>query len=109
MFWIEVLRALAALALTVGLMVGLAWLARKYGLMQGMPAMGGQARRLKLVERLWVDPGRTQLLLVACDGREHLILVAPGGATEVARPASPGAASSDAHSAARPSLAESQP
>lgn len=90
MFWIEVLRALAALALTVGLMVGLAWLARKYGLMQGMPAVAGQARRLKLVERLWIDPGRTQLLLVACDGREHLILVAPGGATEVARP--PGSA-----------------
>lgn len=96
MFWIDVLRALAALALTVGLMVGLAWLARRYGLMQGMPAIAGQARRLKLVERLWIDPGRTQLLLVACDGREHLILVAPGGATEVARPAGLSPATGDA-------------
>ncbi|MBC7768320.1 MAG: flagellar biosynthetic protein FliO [Phycisphaerales bacterium] len=35
-------------------------------------------RRLKLSESLMLDP-RRRLVLVRCDGREHLILLGPSG------------------------------
>ena len=74
----EFLRAVFALALTLGL-VGLAAMAlRKYG-PDAMARLASQKkdRRLKVVESLVLDPAR-RILIVECDGRERLILLGEG-------------------------------
>lgn len=74
----SLLRAIFALALTLGL-VGLAAVAlRKYG-PDAMARLSSQRkdRRLKVVESLVLDPAR-RLLIVDCDGREQLILLGEG-------------------------------
>ncbi len=79
-FFLDLVRAAAALAFTLGLLLGAAWLARRYGLMQGqMPRL--TKGRLKLVEQLWLDAGRTRAILIQCDDQEHLVLVSPTGAS----------------------------
>ncbi|WP_068875775.1 MULTISPECIES: flagellar biosynthetic protein FliO [unclassified Phenylobacterium] len=72
------LRAVFALALTLGL-IGLAAIAlRKYG-PDAMARLASQRkdRRLKVVESLVLDPAR-RILIVECDGRERLILLGEG-------------------------------
>lgn len=74
----EFLRAVFALALTLGL-IGLAAVAlRKYG-PDYIARLSSQKkdRRLKVVESLVLDPAR-RLLIVDCDGREQLILLGEG-------------------------------
>lgn len=74
----DFLRAVFALALTLGL-VGLAAVAlRKYG-PDAIARMSAQKkdRRLKVVESLVLDPAR-RLLIVECDGRERLVLLGDG-------------------------------
>jgi len=74
----DFLRAVFALALTLGL-VGLAAVAlRKYG-PDAMARLASQKkdRRLKVVESLVLDPAR-RILIVECDGRERLILLGEG-------------------------------
>lgn len=73
----DMLRALFALMVTVGLIVGVAWLARRYGLMQAMPKSA--TRRLALVEQIALEQGRVKLAIVRWDGREHLVAITPGG------------------------------
>ena len=65
----------AALALVLGLIALLAWLARRYQL-GGAPASG--ARRLAVVEVRPIDP-RRKLVLVRCDDREFLLLLGQDG------------------------------
>ncbi|MCA3694777.1 flagellar biosynthetic protein FliO [Aquidulcibacter sp.] len=80
--FLDMVRALAALSVTLGLLLGAAWLARRYGLMQGqMPSL--TKGRLKLVEQLWLDAGRTRAILIRCDDQEHLVLVSPTGASTI--------------------------
>lgn len=76
----EFLRAVAALAVTLGL-VGLgAVTARKYG-PEALARLPGVAprkdRRLKLVEILMLDPQR-RLVLFSVDGEERLLLLGEG-------------------------------
>ena len=74
----DLLRAIFALALTLGL-VGLAAVGlRKYG-PDAIARFSIQRkdRRLKVVETLVLDPGR-RLVIVDCDGRERLILLGDG-------------------------------
>lgn len=74
----DFLRAVFALALTLGL-IGLAAVAlRKYG-PDYIARLSSQKkdRRLKVVESLVLDPAR-RLLIVDCDGREQLILLGEG-------------------------------
>ena len=74
----EFLRAVFALALTLGL-IGIAAVAlRKYGpdYIARLSAPK-KDRRLKVVESLVLDPAR-RLLIVECDGREQLILLGEG-------------------------------
>jgi flagellar protein FliO/FliZ len=73
-------RALAALAITLGLLLGVALLARRFGLMQGVAPIGNKGR-LKIIEQLWLDAGRTRAVILRCDGVEHVIVVAPTGTT----------------------------
>ncbi len=75
---VDVVRAVAALALTLGL-IGLAgWVARRYGpasLLKLSP--GARERRMRVVESLLLDPQR-RLVLVSLDGAEHLLLLGEG-------------------------------
>ena len=76
----DAVRAIFALALTLGL-VGLASVAlRRFG-PDALSAMipKGRVRRLAVVETLILDPAR-RLVLVSCDGEEQLLLLGEGQA-----------------------------
>lgn len=75
MDWI---RAVAALALTLGLLMGVALVARRYGLMQGIAPIGNKGR-LRIIEQLWLDAGRTRAVILRCDGVDHLLVTSPTG------------------------------
>ena len=71
-------RAIFALVLTLGL-IGLAAVAlRKYG-PEAMARFQGprKDRRLRVVETLVLDPAR-RIVIVACDGKERLVLLGEG-------------------------------
>ena len=74
------LRFVAALILVVGLILATAWAMRRYGFQMGrsLAGAGRGPRRLSVVETLGLDPKR-RLMLVRCDGREHLLLLGPSG------------------------------
>jgi flagellar protein FliO/FliZ len=88
--WLDWARALFALIATLALIVGLAWGARRLGMLQ---ANGQGPKRLRVSESLMIDP-RRRLVIVRCDEREHLILCGPGGDVVVgetaAKEAAPG-------------------
>jgi flagellar protein FliO/FliZ len=91
MFDTEILlRFAAALAAVIGLILGVAWLAR---LRRGGAAGGllqRPQRRLSIVETIALD-SRTRLTLVRCDDREYLLAIGANGVTSVpqAQPPSP--------------------
>jgi flagellar protein FliO/FliZ len=70
------IRALAALVFTLGLLLGIAYLARRYGLMQGQTGLSNKGR-LKIMEQIWLDAGRSRAMIVRCDGVDHLIVLSP--------------------------------
>jgi flagellar protein FliO/FliZ len=74
----EVIRVIAGLAVTLGL-IGLAVVAlRRFGPQTLLRLQGSRAeRRLKVVETLVLDPAR-RLVLVRCDAEERLILLGEG-------------------------------
>jgi flagellar protein FliO/FliZ len=75
---IEFIRALAALAITLGLIGLAAWALRKFGPdAVGRLIAARQDRRLKVVESLALDPTR-RLLVVSLDGEERLVLLGEG-------------------------------
>ncbi|ADG11775.1 hypothetical protein B7G68_17115 [Caulobacter segnis] len=75
---IEFIRALAALAITLGLIGLAAWALRKFGPdAVGRMIAARQDRRLKIVESLALDPTR-RLLVVSLDGEERLVLLGDG-------------------------------
>jgi flagellar protein FliO/FliZ len=79
MSWDMTLRTLAALVLVLGMIAGVAALARRFGLAGGVGGSRGR-RRLAVVEMLPVD-SRRRLLLVRKDQVEHLLLI--GGPTDI--------------------------
>lgn len=86
----EVLRAIFALAVTLGL-IGLAAVAlRRFGpdaLARLQPSR--KERRLVLVESLMLDPAR-RLVLIRLDGEERLIMLGEGRMLEtLKKPAAP--------------------
>jgi len=91
-------RALVALIATLGL-IGLAAIAaRRLGMLQGVGA--GQVRRMRVSERLMLDPRRS-VVIVRVDSEEHVILLSPFGERELARkPAAPDPVPPAAESAA---------
>lgn len=93
MDWVDWARALFALIATLALILGVAYGARRLGMLQ--PGATGP-RRLKVSESLMIDP-RRRLVIVRCDGREHLLLLGPGGdvvVSEMAAVETPAAAES---------------
>ena len=75
---VDWIRAIAALAITLGLLIGVALLAKRYGLMQGVAPLGNKGR-LRIIEQLWLDAGRSRAVILRCDGVDHLIVVSPSG------------------------------
>ncbi|OQW58531.1 MAG: hypothetical protein A4S17_03605 [Proteobacteria bacterium HN_bin10] len=68
-------RALFALIATLALIAGAAYAARRLGMLQP----GGQGpKRMRITETLMLDP-RRRMVIVRVDGREHVLLLGPGG------------------------------
>jgi flagellar protein FliO/FliZ len=89
---LEFIRALAALAVTLGLIGLAAWALRKFGPdAVGRMIAARQDRRLRVVESLALDPTR-RLIIVSLDGEERLVLLGDGKLLDWApqpRPATP--------------------
>ena len=80
---VDWIRAFGALAITLGLLVGVALLARRFGLMQGVAPIGNKGR-LRIIEQLWLDAGRSRALILRCDGVDHLLVVSAAGTRSIA-------------------------
>jgi flagellar protein FliO/FliZ len=78
MDFIGLLRAIFALAVVVGLILGAAFLVRRYApqLLARLEGVQGR-KRLSVVETLVLDPAR-RLVLVRLDNEERLILLGEG-------------------------------
>ena len=78
MNFLDLLRALFALAITLGIIGLAAWAARRYApqIMARLSAERGE-RRMSVVETLVLDPAR-RLILVRVDDEERLILLGEG-------------------------------
>lgn len=78
MDWTQTLKAVFALAIVLGLILGLAAVLRRYGpqFMAQMTAQRGK-KRLSVVETLVLDPAR-RLVLVRVDSEERLLLLGEG-------------------------------
>lgn len=72
---LDYLKFLVALLFVLGLIGGLTWVARRFGLTPRItrPNSGGE-RRLDIVEILNVD-ARRKLLLIRRDDMEHLVML----------------------------------
>jgi flagellar protein FliO/FliZ len=73
----DALRAAGALILVLGIILGLAWLLRRYGGSIGLRA-GAAASDLRIVEWKTIDV-RRKLAVIRWDGREHLLVLGPAG------------------------------
>ena len=90
MDFLDLLRAMFALAITLGIIGLAAWGARRYApaLLARLSAERGE-RRMKVVETLMLDPAR-RLVLVRIDDEERLLILGEG--RELIEPRGPGAA-----------------
>ncbi|USI72000.1 flagellar biosynthetic protein FliO [Sphingomonas morindae] len=73
----DLMRALGALALVLGLLAGALWAVRRFDLRLPGGVGGRAGARLALVERLALD-NRHTLVLLRRDAAEHLLLLGPG-------------------------------
>lgn len=80
MDWLVWARAFFALIATLALIVGVAYGARRLGMLR---TGGGGSKRLSVSESLMLDP-RRRLVIVRCDHREHVLLLSPAGDCVVA-------------------------
>jgi len=80
MNWIDLLRAIFGLAITLGLIGMAAYVVRRYA-PEMMAKLQGSAprrdKRLKVIETLMLDPSR-RLVLVKVDQEERLLLLGEG-------------------------------
>jgi flagellar protein FliO/FliZ len=78
MNFLDLLRALFALAITLGIIGLAAWAARRYApqIMARLSAERGE-RRMQVVETLVLDPAR-RLVLVRIDEEERLLILGEG-------------------------------
>ena len=83
----DALRAIGALALVLGILLGFAWLLRKYGSSMGIK-IGQEASDLRVVEWRSLDM-RRKLAVVRWDGRDHLLCLGPAGDIVVANRTAP--------------------
>lgn len=87
-------RAVAALGLTLGLLLGGAWLARRYGWNGQLPTPTKSPKRIQILEKTALTP-QTSLHLVKLDDTEHLLAVSAAQTTVIhSRTRTPGKAKS---------------
>jgi flagellar protein FliO/FliZ len=84
---LQVLNAIGALAFVVGILLGFAWLLRRYGSSIGIK-VGQTASDLQVVEWRSLDM-RRKLAVVRWDGRDHLLCLGPAGDILVANRTAP--------------------
>jgi flagellar protein FliO/FliZ len=70
------LQFVVALILVIGLILGLAWIMKRFGLMGSLQGAMGRKRRLAVIESAALD-GRNRVVLLRRDNVEHLVLVGP--------------------------------
>jgi flagellar protein FliO/FliZ len=99
----DALRAIGALILVLGILLGSAWALRRYGGSIGLRA-GVTPSDLRIVEWKSLDM-RRKLAVVRWNGREHLLCLGPAGDTLIAEreafqpsPPAPSAANDEANS-----------
>ncbi len=90
MDFLDLFRAVFALAITLGIIGLAAWGARRYApsLLARLSAERGE-KRMKVVETLMLDPAR-RLVLVSIDGEERVLMLGEG--RELIEPRGPEAA-----------------
>jgi flagellar protein FliO/FliZ len=103
----DALRAAGALILVLGIILGLAWLLRRYGGSIGLKA-GAAASDLRIVEWKTIDV-RRKLAVIRWDGREHLLVLSPAGDCVIAHRAAADAETANTPSATRPPSEETTP
>ncbi len=99
---LQIIKLLAALAFVVALMGGFALLAKRLGLGENGSALG-RKKRLRVVESLPVD-SRRRLLLIQCDGKQHLVLTGNNGDTVIKTDIEPEAGEQDANERKAPTI-----
>ncbi len=70
------LRFMLALILVLGLIAGLTWVVRRFGIGGQLTPNAGKTPRLSVVEVRTLD-SRRKLVLLRRDSREHLVLLGP--------------------------------
>ena len=78
---LDYIKFVAALALVLGMMGGLALILKRLGL-GNVGVLPADKRRLKIVEILSIDPRRKALILRR-DDKEHLVILGVNGETVV--------------------------
>ena len=76
------LQFFLAFVFVIGLIMGMAWLLRRFGLGDGASNTLGRKRRLSAVESTAID-ARHRLFLIRRDDMEHLVLVGPNSSVVV--------------------------
>lgn len=71
-------RAILALAFVTGLIFLLSALVKKTGLDKRLTGGNNAARRLSIVETLYLDP-KTRLVVVKFENKEHVLLLGASG------------------------------
>lgn len=85
---ISFLGAVAALFFVLALILGAAWLARRFRVAGPIFKTGRSDTRMAILERLQLD-GRHQAVLMRCDKVEHLVVLGPEGTTRLDHPREP--------------------
>ncbi|MDP3736682.1 MAG: flagellar biosynthetic protein FliO [Hyphomonadaceae bacterium] len=83
----DALKAIAALAFVLGILLGFAWLLRKYGGTLGIK-VGQDASDLRVVEWRSLDM-RRKLAVIRWDGRDHLMSLGPANDVLIASRVAP--------------------
>ena len=73
---INYLKFLFSLLFVIGLIGGLALLAKRFGLGNRGPISKSKTKRLSILETLPLDPKRRGIL-IKCDDQEHMVLIGP--------------------------------
>lgn len=71
---VEIGRFIASLAFVIGLILAVAWIAKRVGLERKLNLKASQFKRIEIIDRMMIDP-RRRLVLIRRDGREHLLLL----------------------------------
>ena len=72
---LDIARTVFALIATLALIVGVAYGARRLGMLQ---SGANGPKRMRITETLLLDP-RRRMVIVRVDEREHVLLLGPGG------------------------------